>query len=77
MKRTHRVTAALFVAAFGAAACSKSDNQIQPQAKNPQAAQEKPAATPPMRCATFKMAIGTRSLNDGPQVTSWSATQAA
>ena len=46
MKRTRQVTVALVFAvsgaAFGAAACSKSDDKLQPQVKSPQSTKEKP-----------------------------------
>src|SRR5262245_34333643 len=51
MKRTRQVTVALVFAvsgaAFGVAACSKSDDKNQPHGKNPQPAQEKPVTAPP------------------------------
>jgi tetratricopeptide (TPR) repeat protein len=47
MERTRQVTAALLIAAFGIAACSRSDDAAQPQPKSPEPAQEKPATTPP------------------------------
>jgi len=48
MNRTRQVTVALLVAAFGVAACSKSDDKKHPHAKNPQSAQEKPVTAPPV-----------------------------
>jgi tetratricopeptide (TPR) repeat protein len=48
MTRSHQVTVALFVAAFGVAACSKSDDKSQPHAKSSQPAQAKPVTTPPV-----------------------------
>ena len=48
MTHTRQVTAALVVAALGAAACSTSDDKNQPQANSPQLTQEKPVAGPPV-----------------------------
>jgi tetratricopeptide (TPR) repeat protein len=47
MERTRQVTAALLVAAFGIAACSKSEEAKQAEPKSPELALEKPVTAPP------------------------------